>query len=153
MQRFNFPVLALCLALAACQQAAGPQPLSDTDLATIEAATEAYRVATIAGDAQGLAALYAEDAMLAPPGAPLVEGRAAIASYYQAGPPIAEISFGVVSIEGQGDLAYVVGTYEVTVATGGNEPVQDTGKYIEIRRRGADSSWLIHRDIWNSDNE
>jgi hypothetical protein len=66
MQRSHLPVNALCLTLAARQQAAGPQLLSESDLATIQAATDAYIAAFLANNSEGLAALYAEDAILAP---------------------------------------------------------------------------------------
>ena len=31
------------------------------------------------------------------------------------------------------------------------QPIQDHGKFIEIRRKQPDGSWLISRDIFNSD--
>ncbi len=34
---------------------------------------------------------------------------------------------------------------------GAAEPVQDRGKYVEIRRKQADGAWLIAVDIFNSD--
>jgi hypothetical protein len=33
---------------------------------------------------------------------------------------------------------------------GAANPIRDRGKYIEIRRRQEDGSWLISRDIFNS---
>ena len=34
---------------------------------------------------------------------------------------------------------------------GATEPINDTGKYIEIWRKQADGSWRVIRDIFNSD--
>jgi ketosteroid isomerase-like protein len=34
---------------------------------------------------------------------------------------------------------------------GEKSPVKDTGKFIEIRRKEPNGSWLILRDFWNSD--
>ena len=50
------------------------------------------------------------------------------------------------------DLAYVLGTYTMTIVPpGAPGPIEDSGKYIEIRRRQPDGSWLISTDIFNSD--
>jgi hypothetical protein len=50
--------------------------LEAEDLAKAKALTQAYAVAMEAGDAAALAALYAEDAILLPPNAPMMQGRA-----------------------------------------------------------------------------
>ena len=61
---------------------------------------------------------------------------------------------GVAEIEGRGDLAYVRGTYTMTLhPDGAPEPVEDAGKYLEIRRKQSDGSWLYVADMFNSDNE
>ncbi len=54
-------------------------------------------------------------------------------------------------IAGRGDLAYVRGTYKLKIVLEGHDPIPDTGKYIEIRKKQADGSWLLYRDIFNSD--
>ena len=44
------------------------------------------------------------------------------------------------------------GAYSLTIQPeGAPESIRDTGKYIEIRRKQQDGSWLIAIDIWNSD--
>ena len=51
------------------------------------------------------------------------------------------------------DWAFERGTYTITLtpATGG-APVHDAGKYITTCERQADDTWVIARDIWNSNN-
>ncbi len=39
----------------------------------------------------------------------------------------------------------------MTLEIEGMPPVQETGKYIEIRRKQEDGSWLLAVDIFNSD--
>ena len=39
----------------------------------------------------------------------------------------------------------------MTMNPPGAEPVHEAGKYIEIRKKQADGSWLLYRDIYNSD--
>ena len=81
-----------------------------------------------------------------------MEGRAAIAAWMQGLPPVKDFKLTPVEIEGRGDLAYVKGTFTMSmVPPGAPGPITDVGKYIEIRRRQADGSWLIALDIFNSD--
>ena len=57
-----------------------------------------------------------------------------------------------VIVDGRDDLAYVVGTYTMTIVPpGAPGPINDSGKYVEIRRKQSDGSWLIAVDIFNSD--
>jgi uncharacterized protein (TIGR02246 family) len=103
-------------------------------------------------DWAALAALYTEDAVWMPPNQPIIRGRAAIQAWNEASPTYTEFNLTVEEIDGRGDLAYVLGTYSSTIALeGAPEPIQDTGKYIEIRRKQEDGSWLIAVDIFNSD--
>ena len=60
--------------------------------------------------------------------------------------------FKIDEVEGIGELAFVRGRYSMTLEPeGAPGPVNDEGKYIEIRERQPDGSWLLARDIFNSD--
>ena len=72
-------ILALGGALAGLAHAAAP---ASADEAAIRAQTASWEKAYNGGDAKGVAAQYAEDALLLPPGAPGVRGRAAILSFF-----------------------------------------------------------------------
>lgn len=52
------------------------------DEVAIRAQTASWEKAYNAGDAKAVAAQYADDALLLPPGAPAVSGRAAILDYF-----------------------------------------------------------------------
>ncbi len=146
-------VLVLTLASTACQPAAQEAAgLSEEDAAAIRSSTEPFVDAIRAGDWAGVAALYTEDAVYMPPNEPAFEGRAAIEAWLGAFPPLPDFSLAVVETDGRGDLAFVRGTYAWTIMPeGAPEPIQDTGKYIEIWRKQPDGSWLIAVDIFNSD--
>lgn len=67
-------------------------------------------------------------------------------------PPIGEFRLTAEEVDGRGDIAFVSGTYAMTLTPpGASEPIKDTGKYVEIRRKQTDGRGLIAVDIFNSD--
>jgi len=138
------------LALSACQQ--GPALLTDADRNTIRAVVANFDKAVMAGDWPAVVSVYAEDGILLPPNAPAVQGRAAMQSFFSGLPKITAFSERVVEIEGQSNLAYVRGTYEMTMMPpGAKAPLKDTGKVIAVWRKQSDGSRLVARVMWNSD--
>lgn len=100
-----------------------------------------YAAAVGRGDAAGVAGLYAEDALLLEPGAPMVAGRAAIRQLYAdwldgAG---ATLEVAVEDIQDRGDTVY--GTGRFTNPDG-------SGKWLQVLQR-RDGALLIHRQCWN----
>jgi len=143
-------LMLLAMFMSACQ-APAPPALSDADVAAIRTANASYASAVKARDWAALAALYAQDAIILPPNHPPVTGRADIKAYFEGFPPMSAFEVPAVEIEGRGDLALIRGTYSMTINQEGAAPVTDSGKWMEMRRKHADGSWLILRDIWNSD--
>jgi len=156
-----FMILSLVLVLGftfSCQQgdevAEEPESiaLTDVDIAAIRVSTESFAQAWQSGDFDTLIALYTEGAILMPPNAPLAQGEAAIRAFMENFPPVREASLTIEEVDGLKGMAYVRGTYSITIELEGvPAPIQDTGKYIEIRRKQEDDSWLIAIDIFNSD--
>src|SRR5258706_10305933 len=72
-------IVAWASAIAGFAQAATPK---SADEASIRAQSAAWEKAYNAADAKGVAAQYAEDALLMPPGNTPVKGRAAILDYF-----------------------------------------------------------------------
>lgn len=104
-------------------------------------------------DADTLASLYAEEAVLLPPGSPPAKGREAIRAFF-ATDTAASAKAGVKFTLGSnptggasGDLGWQSGTYEVKDMSGA---VIDTGKYLSVSIK-KDGKWLYIRDTWNSD--
>jgi len=164
MIRFVVGCLVLFLAsLTACQPPASEEPamtetemaepagLSSDDLAGIRAVEQAWEDAAGANDWEALGEVYTEDATLMPPNHDPVEGRAAIQEFFGTFPPITDVQLEIVEIDGTGDTAYVRGRYTITMAPEGAEPITDSGKYLEVRRKQADGRWLFTHDLWNSD--
>lgn len=130
---------------------AEPAGLSTDDLAAIQATTQAWEDAALANDWQALAATYTQDAKLMPPNHDVVQGRAAIQEFFGTFPPITDIQLDQLEVEGTGGIAYIRGSYTITMTPEGAEPINDSGKYLEIRHKQADGSWLLSHDLWNTD--
>ncbi len=145
--------LAACVGLVSLpSEAQTGKALSQEDVTKINELSEILVKAALAKDSATHADQYTDDAVVIPPNEPSVKGRAAIRAWLESFPPITEHSVNNVKVEGRDDLAYVVGTYAMTVEPpGAPGPVKDTGKYVEIRRRQPDGKWLMAVDIFNSD--
>jgi uncharacterized protein (TIGR02246 family) len=126
--------------------------ISPADVSKINEVTQAFLKAALARDWAALAALYVEDAVFHPPNMPGVKGRAAIRGWFENFPPLTSFKATNVTVDGQGDFAYVVGTYTTTMAPpGAPGPVNDKGKFVEVRRKQPDGRWLIAVDMFSSD--
>jgi uncharacterized protein (TIGR02246 family) len=131
-----------------------PLPLSARDSAGIAAADSAFQAAANAGDAAGIAAVYATDASFLPPNLPVQRGRTAIRAFWAGLLNAYTVKFEMASdmIEGRGDLAYNMGHYRFTaVPKEKNAPgIADEGKFVEILKRQPDGTWSYAVDIYNS---
>jgi len=141
-------VILFVLAAASCSIA-----LAAGDDARIRAGTASWMKSFNSGNAGGVVALYADDAVLMPPNAPSARGvaaiKAAIASEIEgAKKGGVTLASGTVDDVGvAGDMAWHSGTY-IVKDKGGKS--LDTGKFLEVwERKGG--KWRIVRDIWNSD--
>jgi ketosteroid isomerase-like protein len=127
--------------------------LTATDLAAIEELHRQFPIALVQRDFDALAGLYTGDADFMPPHHPLVHGRAAIKTWMASFPVVSRFDLQVDQIEGRADLAYVRGTFAMTLQPeGAAGPISDSGKYVEILKLQSDGSWLVAIDIFNSDN-
>src|SRR5262249_8260662 len=92
-------------------------------------------------DATALAALYADDALLLPPGRPMIRGRRAIEQFWKTGVG-SGLSLTTVDRGIGTDTGYLVGTYSFD---GG--PI--AGDFAVCLRRDHVGRWRIAADIWN----
>jgi uncharacterized protein (TIGR02246 family) len=126
--------------------------LSHADIAKINEVTQTFVKGALAKNWSTVAALYVEDAVLNPPHEPAVKDRTAINAWLEKFPPITAFKVNNVKVEGRDDLAYVLGAYTMTIVPpGAPRPVNDSGKYVEVRRKQSDGRWLIAVGIFNSD--
>jgi len=150
------PVMMLGLAMACQPQEAG---LPTVDVAAVRTAIEGenakWSQAYLAKDAAALAALYTEDAILAMPNAPRVNGREAIAAAYgavfaQVSPTTNDVTVDRIEVAQSGDFAYVVGTYGGTSTMADGSSSADTGKYVAVFKN-VNGQWMLAVDTWSSD--
>ncbi|MBA7538256.1 hypothetical protein ES705_30530 [subsurface metagenome] len=141
----------LALKSTACQPPAQEaSPLSEDDVEAIEGIIQQYAQAMQAKDLNAWMGLWTEDAVMMPPNSPALEGREAIIQDLMAGPAPTEFVLDVLDIDGTGDVAYVRGTYSITMTVAGvPEPVRYNGNYLSIFKKQPDATWLFAVDTWN----
>jgi ketosteroid isomerase-like protein len=82
------------------------------------------------------------------PGAPVAQGRAAIAAAWQkpidAG--VKDLTLTTADVESAADLAVETGTVRLVPREG----AATESRYVVVWKR-ADGQWRLHRDIWNAE--
>lgn len=120
--------------------------------AELEQARADWMEAFNAGDGQAVAEqLFTENGRLMPPDSPILEGREAIATYWQGAfdAGVTDLRLTTVSVEDLGDTAILVGTWTVSVPTEDGGTTGASGKDVIVYKRGPDGAWLMDVDIYN----
>jgi uncharacterized protein (TIGR02246 family) len=114
----------------------------------IHEAEAEFSAAAAAGNAAGIAALYAADAQLMPAGSEPLRGTEAIRKFWQGAlaSGISGVVLTTVDVFGQGTTATEVGEYELQDKAG---KVLDHGKYIVVWRRDGEK-WKLLRDMFST---
>jgi uncharacterized protein (TIGR02246 family) len=133
--------------LAACAGRTPPPPSGARQ--AIEAAVARYVAASNRGDAETLASLYADDAMLLPPDHEPIRGRQAIGDFWRQGTDEG-LRVTTLTVEVDGNIGYLVGRYNLPST---DEEPADSGKYVMCLKRQRDGSWKLTADIWNRSGE
>jgi ketosteroid isomerase-like protein len=139
--------VATTLMLLACAEFAG---CAKDDDRLPQAVTTAVAREFNQGDALRAAANYTVDAQILPPRNPVIEGRPAIAAFFQANID-KYISYGNETKWSavKGDMAIEQGVYNVRNVRVGQDV--ETGKYIRIWRKN-NGVWMLYRDMFSPDS-
>jgi uncharacterized protein (TIGR02246 family) len=139
MKKILVACVLSCLALAAGSALAADAPKAHG----VKSLDEAWTKAVLAGDAAALAALYADDAVIAMPGAPAARGSKAIAESLAAWLKDVKVTEFVLSdshYRTAGHLSAGWGNWKMTtVPTAGGKPTTATGTYcgVAVEKDGA----------------
>jgi uncharacterized protein (TIGR02246 family) len=153
----NRVVYCGCLALLLLTSSCAQQTPADTRAADESAVRETdaqWSKTAMANDLDGTVSFYTDDASLLPPNAPLATGKQAIRAVW-AGmlSPDTTVSWQVskADVARSGDLAYVMGTYQIAAKNPRGKSQEDHGKMVEVFKKQADGKWKTVADIFNSD--
>lgn len=143
------------LALGCTRQPAGPPDTRAADEAAVRAADEAWSQSAKSEQLDQFLATYAADAALLAPNSPMTgdeAGRRKLLGGLFASPGFA-LSFqpSKVEVARAGDIAYTLGTYQLTLNDANGKPMIDHGKYVTIWRKQPDGSWKSIVDTFNTD--
>ena len=100
-----------------------------------------------AGDADAIAALLTDDALVMPPNSPAVEGRSAIKAFYreQFANRVVPAKTDEREVIVFGEMTYRQGVYALALPDGSTE----YGKFVELWKND-NGQWRLHRSIWSS---
>ena len=151
-------MLMCCVALLSVIVGCAKQPAPDTrvedERVIRELEVEGWKTIE-AKNLEGVISYFAEDALALYPNNPLLTGRDAIRESWRTN--FARPGFAMtgqpakVVVSRGGDLAYVQGTFAMTVNDAKGKPVTDKGKYVVIYKKQPDGQWKLAVDTGNSD--
>jgi ketosteroid isomerase-like protein len=111
--------------------------------------------AAAAKDVEQTIAYYSDDAIVLPPNATSAATKETIRNGWKAmfASPGFVISWQPtrVQVGKAGEMAWVSGTYELTMNDASGKPINDRGKYLEVWEKQTDGNWKCAADMWNSD--
>lgn len=154
--------LAALVLVAACAQQETAEVKEDAapkvekvDTAALEAAMDGieadYIAAYNAGDAAGIAALFAEDGTQSPPLMPQLD-KAGIEAMYTAqfeGMEALQLEVMREGYVADGKHTVSWGGFRVVMTPAGGEPVEATGRYGVVNRQDPDGTWKIVGHMFN----
>jgi ketosteroid isomerase-like protein len=150
-------ILCGCLALVLFASGCGQQAPKDTRAADESALRDLdaqWSKAAAARDVDAAVSYYSDDTSLLAPNAPAVSDKQSIRAAWAAllGPD-SSLSWQAskVDVARSGDLAYVMGVYQMTTKDARGNFTTDRGKYVEVWKKQADGVWKTVADIFNTD--
>jgi uncharacterized protein (TIGR02246 family) len=139
-------VLVVCVALlpVTLMLAAG------ADERAVRDADEQWSKVAAAKDLDKTVSFYGDDAVVLPPNQAAVTTKDGIRNLWKGFlDSLTDISWKTTRVETakSGDMAYLIGTYEMTMKDG----TKDKGKYCEVWKKQADGKWKVSADMFSSD--
>jgi uncharacterized protein (TIGR02246 family) len=145
--------LTLLMFTSGCTQQASPDTRAADESAVRDTDAQWAKTA-MANDLEGAVSYYTDDASMLPPNAPIATGKQAIRAVWASLlSPAVTVSWQInkAEVARSGDLAYVMGVYQVTAKNPQGKSQEDHGKLVEVWKKQADGKWKTVADIFNSD--
>jgi len=114
-----------------------------------------WSAAAASKDAAKTAAFYAEDASLLPFNGPIVDGKAKIQETWAG--LMAKPGFAIhfeptrVEVAKSRDIAYDIGTFELTMNDEKGNPATIVGKFLVAWKKQKNGEWKVEADCFNTD--
>lgn len=125
---------------------------SQAEMKEIQAVANRFSQLYVAGDYQGMANCYTEDAVLMPPGQDMIYGRDAILKFWSRDTTYHQVFHKTKSdkLEVMGDYAFDNGYWYSEAIYGGRKRPLASGKYLIIWKKNSQGEWQMYHDIWNN---
>jgi uncharacterized protein (TIGR02246 family) len=151
VHRYGQVFLALLFMTSVALSQQGRRP---PDEKTIRDADTLWSHAVETKDLEQILSFYADDASVLPFNAPIATGKEQIRQIWSRLMSTPGFSFRFapsnVEVAHSGDLAYEVGTFELTMNDAQGKPVMTPGKYVVVWKQ-TDGKWKVTADIFNTD--
>ena len=144
------------IGLSACggQDRSANETNSGADVEAIKAVMNEYVAGYESRNPDQFLTVFTEDAVRMQPNGSAVVGSASIRDYYEEWfqRESLDVTLAPSEIQVAGDWAFAWGGYRATVTSIADGTSRtDTGKWLNVFKRGDDGAWKFHRNIWNSD--
>jgi uncharacterized protein (TIGR02246 family) len=154
-------VLLACTSAISCSSPS-PQPVAQVP-PPVDPAAIAKQIQTMdadwshaanVGDVDKCISYYADDGLLLEPGSPAASGKEAFRKSWTGmvtGPQYVSLTFEStkVTVAQARDMAWDVGTYQLTTKDKTAKTSTEAGKYLEVWQKQVDGSWKVAVDIYN----
>jgi uncharacterized protein (TIGR02246 family) len=145
--------LAVLLIMTGCGTSA-PKDTRAADESAIRDLDAQWAKAAAAKDVDAAVGYYSDDASLLAPSEPIASDKQSIRATWSSmlgSDTSLNWQASKVEVARSGDLAYVMGVYQLTTTDPKAKPVVDRGKFVEVWKKQADGNWKTVADIFNSD--
>ena len=144
----------LCL-LAGCVFMLAPLAVAQKDEDVLKKLDADWSAAAQNKDVDKTVSFYADDGSVLPSHAPIATGKAQVREVWAHlfSLPGVKVSFAPkkIDVAKSKDMAYDVGTYELTMNDDKGNPGTEIGKYVVVWKKQADKQWKVVADIFNPD--
>ena len=148
----NRLAIGFLVLLPALPLAAAPQKSDAARTALLQTDTEWAKFAAAGKDIEKIVSYWSDDAIVYPPRASAISGKAAIRGFVSQSlkTPFFSISWKPAQaiVSESGDLGYTMGTNEITSADAQGKVTRVQGRYLTVWRRTG-GAWKCVVDFWN----